>query len=351
MNNFDYLKNYQIPSELLLELLNLYKTIGYTEAYSKIYKDDFLVDYNNALEEDCFAIVAYLNIKVSYERQRLIITKDYTPKTKDETMVAAIKRMLISIRSNAGELKYPINSVDILDLVKRIYGPLIKISSKDFTIQGKTNKSVRYKFNNILDDYDVAVSKDIYEPIILSSVLIMEMYNIKPYSEYNELALILTYYYLLLKCGILSFNYVSFFKLFLNKKDYAFSLISKGSINYDQGVIFFNDFTKFTLNLIKESYNMLKQKDNKKMSKTAHKSDRIQATILDTLPTIFTKEDVVKLNPSVSLSTIMRVLKKLHEMNYIIPLGTGRSAKWQKLYDPNNKDYLLGVSEDDENID
>lgn len=347
MNNFDYLKNYQIPGDLLLDLLDLYKIIGYTEAYNKIYKDDFLVDYNHALEEDCFAIVNYLKIKVSYERQRLIITKDYTPKTKEETMIASIKRVLISIRSNAGDLKYPINSVDILDLVKRIYGPIIKISSNDFTIQGKSNKSVRYKFNTILDDYDTAISTKIYEPIILSSILIMEMYNIKPYSEYNELALILTYYYLLLKCGIISFNYVSFFKTFLNQKDTALNLISKGSINYDQGTIFFNEFTKFTLNLIKNSYNELKQKENKKMSKTAHKSDRIQTTILDTLPTIFTKEDVVKLNPSVSPSTIMRVLKKLHEMNYIIPLGTGRSAKWQKLYDPNNTDYLLGVQEDE----
>ena len=78
MNNFDYLKNYQIPGDLLLDLLDLYKIIGYTEAYNKIYKDDFLVDYNHALEEDCFAIVNYLKIKVSYERQRLIITKDYT---------------------------------------------------------------------------------------------------------------------------------------------------------------------------------------------------------------------------------------------------------------------------------
>ena len=61
----------------------------------------------------------------------------------------------------AGELKYSINSVDILDLVKRIYGPLIKISSNDFTIQGKTNKSVRYKFNTILDDYEILSLKDI----------------------------------------------------------------------------------------------------------------------------------------------------------------------------------------------
>lgn len=350
MNNFDYLKNYQIPGDLLLELLSIYKTIGKKETYSNIYKEDFLVDYNNSLEEDAFEIVKYLGIKVSFERQRLIITKDYLPKNKEETMVAAIKKLLISIRSNALEFKHPINSIDILDLLKRIYGPLVKINSHDFTIQGVKNKSVRFKFNTILDDYDAALEQKLYEPIILSSILIMEMYNIKPYSEYNELALILTYYYLLLKCGIVSFNYVSFFKMFLNKKEYAFNLISKGSINYDQGTIFFYEFVKFTLNLINESFELLDDIEKKKVSKTAHKSDVIEDSILKVLPDLFSKEDVMRLNPSVSSSTIMRVLKKLHDKNYIIPLGTGRSAKWKRLYDPNKKEYIVGVA-NDENID
>lgn len=350
MNNFDYLKNYQIPGDLLLELLSLYKTIGKSEIYSNIYKEDFLVDYNNSLEEDTFEVVKYLGLKVSFERQRLIITKDYAPKTKEETMVAEVKKMLISIRSNALEYKRPINSIDILDLLKRIYGPLVKINSHDFTIQGVKNKSVRYKFNTILDDYDAAIEQKLYEPIILSSILIMEMYNIKPYSEYNELALMLTYYYLLLKCGIVSFNFVSFFKMFLNNKEEAFNLISKGSINYDQGTIFFYEFVKYTLSLINNSFSELKRIENNKVSKTAHKSDVIEESILHSLPDLFSKEDVSRLNPNVSLSTIMRVLKKLHDKNYIIPLGTGRSAKWKKLYDPNKKEYIVGVAKD-ENTD
>ena len=179
MNNFDYLKNYQIQGDLLLDLLSLYKTIGKSEVYSNIYKEDFLVDYNNSLEEDTFEIVKYLGIKVSFERQRLIITKDYTPKNKEENMVAAIKRMIASIRSNALEHKRPINSIDILDLLKRIYGPNIKLNSNDFTIQNIKNKSVRYKFNTILDDYDTAIKQKLYEPLILSSILIMEMVVLK----------------------------------------------------------------------------------------------------------------------------------------------------------------------------
>lgn len=350
MNNFDYLKNYQIQSDLLLDLLSLYKTIGKSEIYSNIYKEDFLVNYNHSIEEDTFELVKYLGIKVSFERQRLIITKDYTPKNKDEMMIASIKRMLISIRSNALEHKYSINSVDILDLLKRIYGSLVKINSNDFTIQGAKNKSVRYKFNTILDDYDNAINAKLHEPIVLSSILIMEMYNIKPYSEYNELALILTYYYLLLKCGIVSFNYVSFFKMFFENKEEAFDLMRKGSVNYDQGTIFFYEFVKYTLKLINKSFDTLKEIENKKLSKTAHKSDVIEDSILKSLPDLFSKEDVARLNPSVSPSTIMRVLKKLHNKNYIMPLGTGRSAKWKKLYDPNKKEYALGVN-DYENTD
>ena len=132
-------------------------------------------------------------------------------------------------------------------------------------------------------------------------------------------------------------------------KEEAFNLISRGSINYDQGIIFFNDFVKFTLKLINNAVLELEKIETKKLSKTAHKSDVIQESILNNLPDLFSKEDVARLNPGVSPSTIMRVLKKLHEMNYIIPLGTGRTAKWKKLYNPNKKEYIVGVSKDENN--
>lgn len=44
-----------------------------------------------------------------------------------------------------------------------------------------------------------------------------------------------------------------------------------------------------------------------------------------------------KKNPLASDSTIERILKTLRDEGYIRPLGTGRSAKWQLVFD--NKNY------------
>ena len=42
MGNFDYLSNYVIPSDILLNLLNIYKHIGRFEAYSRVMKHNNL---------------------------------------------------------------------------------------------------------------------------------------------------------------------------------------------------------------------------------------------------------------------------------------------------------------------
>jgi len=60
------------------------------------------------------------------------------------------------------------------------------------------------------------------------------------------------------------------------------------------------------------------------------KSDNIILTILR-LPDIFTKDDIRATNPDVSDATINRALISLRDNELIMPLGTGRSAKWKKI--------------------
>ena len=59
------------------------------------------------------------------------------------------------------------------------------------------------------------------------------------------------------------------------------------------------------------------------------KSDNVAMTIYR-LPNVFTKDDIRKANPNVSDATINRILIKMRDEELIMPLGTGRSAKWMK---------------------
>ena len=46
----------------------------------------------------------------------------------------------------------------------------------------------------------------------------------------------------------------------------------------------------------------------------------------------FSKSDIQKLHPNISLKTIERTLERLQKENQIEALGTGRSAKWMKKF-------------------
>ena len=66
--------------------------------------------------------------------------------------------------------------------------------------------------------------------------------------------------------------------------------------------------------------------DSEKGSKTAWILE-----IIDDLPTEFSIGDVVKLCPGTSRPMIRHVLESFRKDGKLMSLGTGRSAKWQKL--------------------
>ena len=87
---------------------------------------------------------------------------------------------------------------------------------------------------------------------------------------------------------------------------------------------------------------------NVKQENRALKKDNIQKAIIEDLPTIFSKEDIKKLYPTASDSTIVRALNALKDKNYIIPLSSGRAAKWKRLVNADDLIYILGDNNDNQ---
>lgn len=348
MSNFTALNNYQLPVDVLLDLLSIYNLNGKNELAVKALGEKNEHLEKKTIENNTIALIKFLKLNISADRIRLLITKDSAPRNKEEKCALAIKQVLISIKRSAFTDNLPINSSDILDFLKHIYGNNIRFNMDDFVIHGSRKRSIRFEFNSVLDELDQYFSRKQFEPICLSCIAMMEMYNIKPYSEYNTLAFILTFYYLLLRCRIVSFKYVSFVELFIKHQQEIETTITSGSINYDQGTLFFTSFIQLTLKLIKSSYDLLDEiLISNNFEKRAHKSDHIEQAIINEVPDLFSKEDIIKLYPDVSLSTIMRALTKLHKMNYIIPLGRGRNAKWKRIINPNALNFVIKSNEDE----
>lgn len=353
INKYTILDEYQIPKDLFLKFIDALKiNVSLMEKVTSL-KSKLSYLSTNTLNIDTFYLTTnFLNSNVSENRKRLLIDKDSTPRTLEEKQISIAKSVLSSIIKDATVNNLPLNSSDILSIIKKLTSKKIQFVSKDFIVKekdAKVKKSVRFYFNEILEYYNTLLPRKDEEPLLLLSITIIEMYNMKPYSDENYLALVCFIYYSLLRIGYVAFKYVSFFELFIKYEEEIKESIIKASINYDQNVILYKPVVNSLLDLIIDASNtVLKDINNNNYEERINKIDAIKLTIMTKLPDIFSKEDITRQYPDVSLSTIMRALTELNKKEYVIPLGKGRSAKWKRIVDASSIKYLIGVDENGE---
>ena len=332
MSNFDNLKQYILPSDLLLDMLNIYKLIGKNSIYEESLKKNINSIENATLERDVYFLSLLLNIDVTDNRLRLIITKNSTPRNNDERIVKGIKTVLTQIKASVKE--YDFNSSDLLSYINTIYGDKYAKFSASM-VKGDRRKripdqSLRLKINNVLDDYHVYFEKELYERIFLSLMAYTELININPFTKGNEVASLLALYYMILRCEVDCFRYNSFYEtLYENYEAFKKEEVA-ASMNYREGFMQIFGLARFIYNLIDKSYAKLEAIIKEySHEESVNKSDNVENTIYQ-LPNIFTKDDIRSAHPFVSEATINRILVKLRDEEYITPLGKGRSAKWIK---------------------
>jgi hypothetical protein len=167
------------------------------------------------------------------------------------------------------------------------------------------------------------------------------MYNIKPFTEHNELASFLTLYTIMLRSGLNVFSYVSLFEMIDASNGEFLTEVKNASFNWEEGYAQTLPFMRFMVKLSLESYKKLESIHKEySFDQKLRKSDNIESTIYR-LNDIFSKDDIRLVHPFVSESTINRTLAKLKEEELIKPLGKGRSAKWIKIIKDDDYSHLF----------
>lgn len=352
MNNFEVLNQYTIPSDILMDMLTIYRFLGMNEEYQNQLKEQQPYLEQAVIEKDTYYISNIIGIDISSSRLRLIITKNAIPKNKEEERVVGIKKAIIKIRKNAKD-HLTFNGSDILDFLNIIFGKnFVKFNT---LLQDKKNSfsrpiSVRLAYEKMLEEYHSYCRGNLFEHIFLSVIAYMEMINLKPYSNYNELASMIALYYMIISCDVISFSYLSFFEFFIQLKDQIGTSVAKGSINYHDNYLKTADTVRLIFKLINNSYKELQKLiKNYYYQERAFKSDVIEVTVIQKMPTYFTKDDIRRYHPNASDSTINRILIKLRDEQVIMPLGKGRSARWMKLIKDDDPRILFGVDYDKKN--
>ena len=244
---------------------------------------------------------------------------------------------LVHKKSNDFELI----SNEIYNLGKRITKNISNIKYKKTQVidEGflEKNSSTLDVLDNLIKLYEDLTKTKTYEQLILITNFYVDFINLEIFDKHNREIGLLVLYSLIFK-EFPNFKYVSFFKYFNENLEL---------FNYSLDLASYNWHSKFpqTDNLNEVIYKIisssLKEVDDFsyefEFQTRLNKTDSIENTILK-FNKDFSKDDIRKIHPTISNSTINRTLFKLRDEGKIRAIGTGRSAKWQIIID--NKDFL-----------
>lgn len=330
LSNIDH---YVIPNDIVVRLSKIYRFIGNNDFYLNSLGSDLNKVIDLTVEKDAYFLSKILKLDISEARAKLIITKDSSPRNKEETTLANLKELLSGIQQKYHSLR--LQSNDLYNMINYVYSQYnairFSLSEGDRSIlQSQNMKSKRLildEMNEIVEKY---TSKELYEKIILYIHYFLDLFNLNPFERNNTTISYLILYQLVLSADLNAFKYVSFFEIiYYNYKDFNKELC-KASVNWKEGYAQTTEFVRYFLGLIENAY---KNTDtiikNYQYDKTNKKYENIESSIMN-MKTIFSKDEIRQLYPYVSESTINRTLVSLRDAGLIEPLGKGRSAKWMR---------------------
>lgn len=322
-----------IPNDIVVSLSKIYRHIGNNDYYIKSLGNDINKVIEHTVEKDAYYLAKILKLELSESRMRLIVTKDSSPRTKEEKTLYNLKEMLQSIQQKYQQFR--LQSNDLYNIINYVYShyPKIKFSMSETNrsvLQSQGMKSKRLILDQMNDIIEKLIRTNGCEKINLYLHYFVDLVNLKPFESRNDTLSLLILYQLVLSSDLNAFKYVSFFEvLYKNYEDFEVEL-SKASANWNEGYSQTTEFIRFLLNKFEIAYastdRIIKDYNFDRINK---KYENIESVILS-MQSIFTKEDIRKEYPYVSESTINRALTSLRDQGYIKPLGKGRSAKWTK---------------------
>lgn len=335
MNSIQNIDRFIIPNNDIVSLTTIYRWIGQNNTFKEIVGSDLPRVVTQTVERDAYFLSLILGLEISDTRSRLIITKDSSPRTKDESTLYNLKEILGSIQNDYKSRN--IFSNDIYNMINEVYvhyGPIrydITSDGKKNVLQSQGQKSKRLIIDEITTLVGERLEKKNFEKITLFMHYFIDFYNVKPFTNQNYTASILLMYLLVLKCDLDAFRYISFFEILYENYDTFKKELNNASYNWKEGYAQTLEFIRFMYKIILTGYEKTNEIiKNYKFDQSINKGTNIENTI-SRLPDVFTKEEIRLVHPYVSESTINRALTHLRDEGLIRPLGKGRSAKWTKI--------------------
>lgn len=336
MYSLQNIKRISYPADLVMDLTKLYRFKGKDFYYEDLFKNQMSTIVLETIYNDCAYAARLLELNISDNRIKLILTKDSTPKTNDEKILANLKSVFTIIQEKGEDLELAPN--EFLALADRIFKGVLtvgfrtaKVDVQFNLLREKKTVSMRDNFEKILGLYKSYLYKKEVEATQLATNLFVDVMNTKIFDKYNDFLCLLIYYCLLFKERFNVFKHISFFEMHYNSRPEFEAALSEASYDWENGFSKTAPLNRLTINFMLDGYQLIEGRvQAKTFDKELKKIDMVASSILK-LGEVFTKEEIRIQNKGVSESTINRALDYLKENEKIRPMGTGRNAKWMRI--------------------
>lgn len=347
MRDFHYtaIREQKWDSEILGLIAAIYKEAGKQEMYLKQRPEELEKLVEIAKVQSTEASNAIEGIVTTSTRIRQLVEEKTAPRNRDEQEIAGYRDALNIIHENFDAI--PITRNYILQLHKVLY------SHMNNPMAGQTKSVQNYisatypdghtetlftplapfetpeALERICDEYNRVIGNMEAEPLIVIPIFIHDFLCIHPFNDGNGRMSRLLTTLLLYRNGFYVGKYISLEAKIAKNKDLYYAALRQAQEGWHEGTEDAVPFIKYLLGIILSAYRDFEER----FSLVEQKKPALETVRQATLSKIgrFSKQDIRKLCPSLSVSSIEGALRKLVASGELKREGNGKSTCYYRL--------------------
>ncbi|WP_029512678.1 Fic family protein [Mycoplasmopsis iners] len=342
--NYSNIKNKKWSSEIISLIAAVYKEVGKQELYFKKHAYEFEKLVELAKIQSTESSNAIEGILTTNIRIKQLVKEKIAPRNRDEQEIAGYRDVLTLIHENFDVISITKNN--ILHLHKILY------SHQNNLMAGKTKSVQNYitaflpnskeqtiftplapyetaeALERLCVEYNKAISNNQLDPLLLIPNFIHDFLCIHPFNDGNGRISRLLTTLLLYQNGFYVGKYISLESKISKNKDLYYEALKDAQNGWHENTHDNEAFIKYFLKIVLAAYKDLDERFNLIEIKVPV-IEMVQKAINTKLGR-FTKQNIVELCPSISISSIEGALRKLVASGILIKEGVGKNICYYK---------------------
>ena len=338
--NYSQIKEQKWDSELMGYIAAIYKEAGKQEMYLKQKPEELEKLVEIAKIQSTEASNAIEGIVTTNTRIRQLVEEKTTPRNRNEQEIAGYRDVLGIIHESFDAI--PITQNYILQLHKILYSHMNNpVAGRTKTVQNYISATypdghtetlftplppyeTPEALDRICEEYNRVIGNMELEPLIAIPVFIHDFLCIHPFNDGNGRMSRLLTTLLLYRSGFYVGKYISLEAKIERHKDLYYDALAASQIGWHEGKDDPVPFIKYLLGTILAAYRDFE--DRFSLVETKRSAlDKVRLAAQNKIGR-FTKQDILELCPSLSVSSIEGALRKMVEFGELRREGNGKTT-------------------------